>query len=139
MNNTEYLHPPIPSQKIVFRDVTGHLPLFGDDDKYGEGRWWYAELHLRNRELNWWGPVGLAVIHEPTNGRPVCLSALLLDSARHHGIGIRAAEAIGERWPDIYWTSTPGSLGFHQKLVDAGIARYRNGVYDFVPKRHRKN
>jgi GNAT superfamily N-acetyltransferase len=114
---------------VYFREVTGALPDF-----YGPGRWYYAEIHVYGSEFDWFGPIGLATIHEPDAGRPICLSGMVLEQARKHGFGTLGIEQIGERWPNIYWTRAFASWGFHEKLVELGIARYSDGIYEYVPR-----
>lgn len=128
-----YRHPR-EAEAVYFREVTGQLPPF-----YGPGRWFYVELHLLSGEYDWWGPLAIATVHEPDNGRPNCLSLMVLDAARSNGFRLlRMVETIGERWPSIYWTRAFKSWSFHQALVRLGIVQYDDGIYSFIPKQQRQ-
>lgn len=80
------------------------------------------------------GPAGFAVIHEPEYGRPCVIVGMVFDPFRLHGIAIKGTEAIGERWPNVFWLPGFASRGFHSRLVEMGIARHRDGLLEFIPK-----
>ncbi len=91
--------------------------------------WWLGVFRLEC------GPAGFGVIYDVD--RACIIVGMVFDPFRLHGIAIKGVEAIGERWPSVYWLPGFASRGFHSRLVELGIARHRDGILEFVPKGER--
>ena len=136
------------TQAIMIREVTGQLPHLPDQaitDKvnephpYQRGRWFYVELHLGNYGL--YGPAALGVVSvndgDEDYDRAELVSMFVEDCVRGGGYGTQIIEAAGARWPNLIWTDGPGSLHFHENLVERGVSYlipHGAGYYQFIPK-----
>jgi len=134
---------------VIIREVTSQLPSMPDrpvaerdgetitePHPYTRGRWFYVELHLAN--FGWFGPVGLATIDISGSGGVADVASMfVLDGLRREGYGRELIEAAGERWPFLTWTDCDSSRGFHERLVEQGIARKHGSYYQFIPKSER--
>ena len=126
--------------QILMREVTGTLPVmrreisdpFDRPHPYQESRrWFYLELHTDT----WctYGPAGVLAVSVDESGEADASSLFILDDIREHGYGTEMLLAAGSIWPKLTWTSTGASVGFHRKLVAAGVATESSGFYRFLP------
>jgi GNAT superfamily N-acetyltransferase len=124
--------------KVLFRDVTGHLPIFdmpeGVPEPYGKGWWSYVELHAPAGGI--YGPIAWGIVRENENGSEL-LTLHVFEHFRKQGWGRALVEEAGERFEELRWTYLTSSLGFHEKLVEEGIAVREGHTFYYVRKGNR--